>query len=56
MIQILMHMVFFLHLTTAREQRWSLVALMFTVVIIVLLVGLGQTVLNLSIPMLIPAK
>ncbi|WP_236692788.1 hypothetical protein [Pseudomonas sp. 10-1B] len=32
---------FFLHLTTAREQRWSLVALMFTVVIIVLLVGLS---------------
>ncbi|MEB6587732.1 MULTISPECIES: cytochrome C oxidase subunit IV family protein [Pseudomonas] len=41
MIQILMHMVFFLHLTTAREQRWSLVALMFTVVIIVLLVGVS---------------
>lgn len=39
MIQILMHMVFFLHLATARERRWSLVALMFTVVIIVLLVG-----------------
>lgn len=41
LIQILVHMVFFLHLTTAREQRWSLVALVFTVVIIVLLVGLS---------------
>ena len=40
-VQILVHMVFFLHLTTAREQRWSLVALVFTVVIIVLLVGLS---------------
>ncbi|MFI8556282.1 cytochrome o ubiquinol oxidase subunit IV [Pseudomonas putida] len=40
-IQILVHMVFFLHLGTAREQRWSMVALVFTVVIIVLLVGLS---------------
>ncbi|MBK4994543.1 cytochrome o ubiquinol oxidase subunit IV [Pseudomonas sp. S37] len=40
-IQILVHVVFFLHLTTAHEQRWSLVALVFTVVIIVLLVGLS---------------
>lgn len=39
--QILVHMMFFLHLTTAREQRWSLVALVFSVVIIVLLVGLS---------------
>lgn len=40
-VQILVHMLFFLHLTTAREQRWSLVAMVFTVVIIVLLVGLS---------------
>lgn len=40
-VQIFVHMLFFLHLTTAREQRWSLVALVFTVVIIVLLVGLS---------------
>ncbi|MBV4491212.1 cytochrome o ubiquinol oxidase subunit IV [Pseudomonas oryzicola] len=40
-VQIVVHMLFFLHLTTAREQRWSLVALVFTVVIIVLLVGLS---------------
>ncbi|RCL28501.1 cytochrome o ubiquinol oxidase subunit IV [Pseudomonas sp. AFG_SD02_1510_Pfu_092] len=40
-LQILVHMVFFLHLTTAREQRWSLVALVFSIVIIVLLVGLS---------------
>ncbi|MGY4527104.1 cytochrome o ubiquinol oxidase subunit IV [Pseudomonas sp. UBA4617] len=40
-VQILVHMLFFLHLSTAREQRWNLVALVFTVVIIVLLVGLS---------------
>ncbi|MDG9883777.1 MULTISPECIES: cytochrome o ubiquinol oxidase subunit IV [Pseudomonas] len=40
-LQILVHVVFFLHLTTAREQRWSLVALVFSVVIIALLVGLS---------------
>ena len=40
-VQILVHMLFFLHLTTAREQRWSLVALVFRLVIIALLVGLS---------------
>jgi len=41
LVQIVVHVVFFLHLTTAREQRWNLVALVFTVVIILLLVGLS---------------
>ncbi|MFG0681123.1 cytochrome o ubiquinol oxidase subunit IV [Pseudomonas sp. xss_4] len=41
LVQIVVHMVFFLHLTTAREQRWNLVALVFTGVIITLLVGLS---------------
>ncbi|MEE4734099.1 cytochrome o ubiquinol oxidase subunit IV [Pseudomonas alliivorans] len=40
MIQVVVHLKFFLHLDTAVEQRWNLRALIFSAVIIVLLVGL----------------
>jgi cytochrome o ubiquinol oxidase operon protein cyoD len=46
MIQIFAHLKFFLHLDTAQEQRWNLVALVFSAVIIVLLVGLSLWIMD----------
>ncbi|WP_122560102.1 cytochrome o ubiquinol oxidase subunit IV [Pseudomonas viridiflava] len=40
LIQIVVHLKFFLHLDTAAEQRWNMRALIFSLIIIVLLVGL----------------
>ncbi len=40
-IQILVHLKYFLHLDTAAEQRWNLIALVFSAIIILLLVGLS---------------
>jgi cytochrome o ubiquinol oxidase operon protein cyoD len=40
-VQIFVHLKYFLHLDTAAEQRWNLVALVFSAIIIVLLVGLS---------------
>ncbi|MBC3775501.1 cytochrome o ubiquinol oxidase subunit IV [Pseudomonas sp. SWRI99] len=45
-VQIFVHLKYFLHLDTAAEQRWNLIALIFSVVIIVLLVGLSLWIMN----------
>ena len=45
-VQIFAHLKFFLHLDTASEQRWNLIALVFTAVIIALLVGLSLWIIN----------
>ncbi|MCV9877776.1 cytochrome o ubiquinol oxidase subunit IV [Brenneria izbisi] len=37
-IQIVVHLVYFLHLNTSSEQRWNVVALAFTVLIIAIVV------------------
>ncbi|WP_409310157.1 cytochrome o ubiquinol oxidase subunit IV [Pectobacterium sp. B1J-3] len=37
-IQIVVHLVYFLHLNTSSEQRWNVVALVFTVLIIAIVV------------------
>ncbi|HUX51130.1 MAG TPA: cytochrome o ubiquinol oxidase subunit IV [Spirochaetia bacterium] len=38
-IQILVHLVFFLHMNTSSEQRWNLVAFVYTVILLGILVG-----------------
>ena len=38
-LQILVHLHYFLHLDTSSDSRWNLLALIFTVMIIVLFVG-----------------
>lgn len=45
-IQILVHLRYFLHLDTATEQRWNLTALIFSAVVIFLLVGLSLWIMN----------
>ncbi|MCD5993468.1 cytochrome o ubiquinol oxidase subunit IV [Pseudomonas sp. CDFA 602] len=45
-IQVVVHLKFFLHLDTAVEQRWNLVALLFSAVIILLLVGLSLWIMS----------
>ena len=40
-IQVVVHLVCFLHMNTSSEGRWNLVAFLFTVLIIVMLVGLA---------------
>ncbi|WP_192458151.1 cytochrome o ubiquinol oxidase subunit IV [Musicola keenii] len=37
-VQILVHLVYFLHLNTASEERWNVVAIVFTVLIIAIVV------------------
>jgi cytochrome o ubiquinol oxidase subunit IV len=38
-VQILVHLYYFLHLNTSSEARWNMLALMFTLAIMVLFVG-----------------
>ena len=45
-VQIIAHLKFFLHLDTAAEQRWNLIALIFSAVIILLLVGLSLWIID----------
>ncbi|MFP3678562.1 MULTISPECIES: cytochrome o ubiquinol oxidase subunit IV [Pseudomonas] len=45
-IQIVVHLKYFLHLDTAAEQRWNFIALIFSAVIIILLVGLSLWIMN----------
>ena len=44
-VQIFVHLIYFLHMNTSSEERWNLVALVFTVLIIAIvvvhLIGLG---------------
>ncbi|KAA9000076.1 cytochrome o ubiquinol oxidase subunit IV [Affinibrenneria salicis] len=37
-IQILVHLVYFLHMNTSSEERWNVVALLFTLLIIAIVV------------------
>jgi len=37
--QVLVHLAYFLHMSLRREQRWNLVSFVFTVLILVLIVG-----------------
>ena len=37
-VQVLVHLYFFLHLNTSSEQRWNLVAFIYTVMLIVFIV------------------
>lgn len=37
--QVLVHLYFFLHLDFSRSQRWNLLTLLFTVVILIIFVG-----------------
>ncbi len=38
-VQILVHLVFFLHMNTSSEERWNLMAFVYTVIVIGVLVG-----------------
>lgn len=40
-IQVIVHLVYFLHLDRSSEQRWNVIAFIFSAVIIVFLVGLS---------------
>ena len=40
-VQIVVHLVCFLHMNTSSEGRWNLLAFLFTVLIIIMLVGLA---------------
>ncbi|MCR3755700.1 MAG: cytochrome bo3 ubiquinol oxidase subunit 4 [Sodalis sp. Psp] len=37
-MQILVHLIYFLHLSTSSKQQWNLIAFVFTVLIIVILI------------------
>jgi cytochrome o ubiquinol oxidase operon protein cyoD len=37
--QIVVHLVFFLHVNGSSEERWNLMALLFTVLVVVIIVG-----------------
>lgn len=39
LLQLVVHLVFFLHLNTSSDQRWNLVAFIFTALIVCILVG-----------------
>jgi cytochrome o ubiquinol oxidase subunit IV len=38
-VQIFVHLVFFLHLDTSSERRWNLTAFIYTLIVLVILVG-----------------
>lgn len=40
-VQVVVHLVCFLHMNTSSEGRWNLIAFLFTVLIIIMLVGLA---------------
>lgn len=44
-VQIFVHLVFFLHMNRSSEQRWNIVAFAFTALIIVIVVGLSLWVM-----------
>jgi len=53
-IQIVVHLVFFLHMNTSSEERWNLVALLFTAVIIfIVVVGSLWIMYNLNVNMMV---
>ncbi|MFG0833670.1 cytochrome o ubiquinol oxidase subunit IV [Aeromonas bivalvium] len=52
-VQIFVHLAYFLHMNTSSEERWNLVALVFTVLIIAIVVGGSLWIMyNLNINMM----
>ncbi|MDB6052026.1 MAG: cyoD 1 [Pseudomonas sp.] len=45
-VQVVAHLAYFLHLNTSDEQRWNRVALFFSVIIILLMVGLSLWIMD----------
>lgn len=53
-IQVLVHLIYFLHMNTSSEERWNLVALLFTVMVIgIVVVGSLWVMYNLNINMMV---
>ena len=53
-IQVIVHLVYFLHMNTSSEERWNLVALLFTAMIIgIVVVGSLWIMYNLNINMMV---
>lgn len=53
-VQILVHLVYFLHMNTSSDERWNLVAFMFTMLIIgILVIGSLWIMYNLNINMML---
>ncbi|MDH2328236.1 cytochrome o ubiquinol oxidase subunit IV [Cereibacter sp. SYSU M97828] len=38
-VQILVHMIFFLHMTTSAEEGWTMTALIFTIIVVVIMLA-----------------
>ena len=54
-VQILVHLYYFLHLDAAPEQRWNLIAFVFTALIVVILVGGSVWIMiNIANHMMVP--
>ncbi|WP_108651318.1 cytochrome o ubiquinol oxidase subunit IV [Dongshaea marina] len=52
-IQVLVHLVYFLHMNTSSEERWNLVALVFTLIVIaIVVVGSLWIMYNLNLNMM----
>lgn len=45
-VQVVVHLAYFLHMNTSAEQRWNRVAMFFSIIIILLLVGLSLWIMN----------
>ena len=54
LVQVLVHLVCFLHMNARSEGRWNLMALLFTAMIIVLLVGLSLWIMFSANTMMMP--
>jgi cytochrome o ubiquinol oxidase operon protein cyoD len=53
-VQIFVHLIYFLHMNSSSEERWNLVALVFTVLIIaIVVVGSLWIMYNLNINMMV---
>lgn len=53
-IQVVVHLVYFLHMNTSSAERWNLVALLFTILIIgIVVVGSLWIMYNLNINMMV---
>jgi len=55
-VQILVHLVYFLHMNTSSKQRWNVTAFAFTVVILAIVVGGNLWVMHNSNVLMMPAS
>jgi len=55
-VQILVHLVYFLHMNASSKQRWNVTAFAFTVVILVIVVGGNLWVMHNSNVLMMPAS